>query len=614
MSLPTSQLAENNVMKNDYAHNNQLNSRDVNMNAQYTAYEPQQFQHSHLAMDYNQYNAQQKNDLIQSLAQNPHMLNDFCQFLEFTRAKSLQQSFPATGNDFVNQNYHQIPSVHNSKASAQYQSSTPKRSRPLNDSNGSISSAPKQHKTNNYNTKQIENTRTTNQQQRIPLPFDQLKRAISSNLPCFFIEFEQATSTHQLPSAFEARNLIEKYFKEHNVTIQQFSLVGWSGKRLKLGVNNKKDYSTLVTTENWPTLIKNIPVKTIKPKYIPDCFALVVRYVPHELEIETVKEELKRTITSADNIKQIHYTYERKSNDFRFTVSDLTEYNTALELGRISICNHWLAITPFLSGNRMTYCTRCWRIGHTREQCKLDAERCRVCLEEFTRREEHRCTNIAKCAQCDGEHHSLYSQCHVVQHYRAELKEDVQKAIESGKLQRIVTPKQQEFHTKNQEFPSLNGDNKFQQQQQNAWNRMQTEARRNDEQDVTKVLAVINENLVAMRESNIRVEAKLERIDLKVNQAALDAELHQTTIDNLIEIVQTLIEHTLWPAIGRLQPELLQSPKGLQSVLTKLGKLKGSLRDDYTIRRKRPETPPIQEKSTTPKDLNSGAPLIIQQS
>ncbi|CAF5181442.1 unnamed protein product, partial [Rotaria sp. Silwood1] len=134
---------------------------------------------------------------------------------------------------------------------------------------------------------------------------------------------------------------------------------------------------TLVTTENWPTAIKSVPIKIVKPKFIPDCFALVVRYVPRELDLEFVKEEIKRTIASADNIKQIYYTYERKSNDFRFTVTDLTEYNTARELGRISIGNHWLSIIPFLSGNRMTYCTRCWKIGHLREQCKNNVQRCR---------------------------------------------------------------------------------------------------------------------------------------------------------------------------------------------------------------------------------------------
>ncbi|CAF3105101.1 unnamed protein product [Rotaria socialis] len=132
----------------------------------------------------------------------------------------------------------------------------------------------------------------------------------------------------------------------------------------------------------WPTNINNIPIKITKPKYIPDCFALVVRYVPRDLEPELVQQEIQRTIASADNIKQIDYSYERKSNDFRVTVTDLIEYNTARELGHMSICNRWLTLTLFLTGYRMTFCTKRWKIGHVREQCKASLQLCRVCLDE----------------------------------------------------------------------------------------------------------------------------------------------------------------------------------------------------------------------------------------
>jgi hypothetical protein len=102
-------------------------------------------------------------------------------------------------------------------------------------------------------------------------------------------------------------------------------------------------------------------------------------------------------------------------NDFRFTVTDLTEYNTDLELVRISISNRWLSITLFLTGNRMTYCTRCWKIGHIREQCKVNTQGCRICLEEIIKKKDHNCSNGSKCAQCGGDHHSFHDQCHIIQ-------------------------------------------------------------------------------------------------------------------------------------------------------------------------------------------------------
>jgi len=212
---------------------------------------------------YDNNNTEQRDELLRSLAQNPSMLNDFYQFLEFTRARSAQQLFQhplqqpvqqslqqpfqhpiqQPYNEQINQEQQQIPSILNIKTNFQNKSSTPKRSRPLNESSGSISSAPKLHKPSKT---QREQTTTTNDQQRKSLPFDQLKRAVSSNLPCFYIDFDQSTTAQRLPSAFEARNFIEKHFKEHNIRIHHFSLVGWANKRLKLGVNNKEDYMTLV--------------------------------------------------------------------------------------------------------------------------------------------------------------------------------------------------------------------------------------------------------------------------------------------------------------------------------------------------------------------------------
>ncbi|CAF2000809.1 unnamed protein product [Rotaria magnacalcarata] len=231
---------------------------------------------------------EQREGLLRSLEQNPHMLRDFYQFIEFTRTRSAQPSIQQMCYGQSIQGQQPIPSILNIRANIQHNSSTPKRGRPLNDSGGSISSAPKQHKASKGIRMQMEDTAAINQQQRKLLPFDQLKRAVSSNLPCFFIEFEQSSTSQRVPSAFEARNIIEKHFKEQKLNIQHFSLVGWSSNRLKLGMNNKDDYMVLLTTNKWPTDVNNIPIKIAKPKYIPDCFALVVRYVPRDLEPELI--------------------------------------------------------------------------------------------------------------------------------------------------------------------------------------------------------------------------------------------------------------------------------------------------------------------------------------
>jgi hypothetical protein len=206
---------------------------------------------------------------------------------------------------------------------------------------------------------------------------------------------------------------------------------------------------------------------------------------------------------------------------------------------------------------------------------------------------------VPKCAQCDGEHHSLNSQCHVIQQYRADLKEDVTKALESGKLHRNVnTNPQSDFDMKKEDFPSL-GESK--RPQQSAWNRVQSETRNEVTPDSTKLLLLINENLTEMRESNRRVEEKLEKINIQVNQTALDAELHQTTVDKLMETIRLLIHNVIWPVTGQVKPELLKSKTGLQSIYDNLRELKTNLKNDDEIRRKRPSSPstlPVLDKET----------------
>ncbi|CAF0815516.1 unnamed protein product [Didymodactylos carnosus] len=201
------------------------------------------------------------------------------------------------------------------------------------------------------------------QPQQHRLPFDQLKRAVSSNLPCFLVEYNPSMPHQDRPSDVTTARMIEEHFLRHGISIT-FSLVGHVGNKLKLGVNNKEVYATLNTTDNWPSQINNIAITVIKPKYIPDSFALVVRYVLNQYDDELVKDEIQQNLQSAENIKRIRYSFQRKSNDFRFTVKDLREYNATLKLGRISIGNTLCIITPFLTGNRMTYCTRCWCLGH----------------------------------------------------------------------------------------------------------------------------------------------------------------------------------------------------------------------------------------------------------
>ncbi|CAF3968858.1 unnamed protein product [Rotaria sp. Silwood2] len=268
---------------------------------------------------------------------------------------------------------------------------TPKHGHPLDESGGS---------TNNENSrrqhpmKEISANQNVDQHKRVS--FDQLKHAISSNLPCFHIQWSSDVNRNNIPSAIHASDLILKELQTNGVKINRFTLVGWVGNKLKLGVNNKDDYATLGATKKWPTKINGIDIEVIKPKFTPDSFVLVIRYVPLELHEEFVANEIQLTIASADRIKRIQCTYQRRSNDYRFDVI------------------HGYRLLLFFPSNRLTYCTKCWCICHLRNKCNA-AAKCRVCLEIATDNTSHVCKNESKCGQCNGNHHSLDNQCQVIQ-------------------------------------------------------------------------------------------------------------------------------------------------------------------------------------------------------
>ncbi|CAF1223598.1 unnamed protein product [Rotaria sp. Silwood1] len=478
-------------------------------------------------------------------------------------------------------NVHKYLQKNYSKSNQQQQqlmqpvNSTPKRGHPLDESGGSISNGrglrkyPRRgidnnahkHSHNvqpeiNLQTQQPSSSMSSDVRQhqeinqdntnRKRISFNQLKHAVSSNLPCFFIEFTSDADRNSIPTALHASDLILKELQTNGVLINRFTLVGWAGKKLKLGVNNKEDYATLVSSDKWPTKINGIDIVVVKPKYIPDSFTLVVRYVPRELDENFVSNEIQRTIASADRIKRIHYSYQRRTDDYRFEVKDYREYNAVLQLGRIAIGHSWLSITKFYPGNRLTYCTKCWRIGHLRNKCSSESK-CRICYESLNVNTPHMCKNVPKCAQCDGDHHSLDSQCQVLKEYKDQLKEDVEDAIQKGLLQRFSPQeKAPTFERREQDFPPLAAsDNHSNKKWNTALPRTTVESNDLRASYTDKTIESINDNLTKLIDSNKRLENKVDLVSSSIKTVTLDIQLHQAVLADTINIMKDFMQYVI---------------------------------------------------------------------
>ncbi|CAF3767319.1 unnamed protein product [Rotaria magnacalcarata] len=256
-----------------------------------------------------------------------------------------------------------------------------------------------------------------------------LKRAVSSNLPCFFIIFSASVEPKYIPSSIQVAIMLKKLFADNQIPIKELSM------RVQAGERRFK----------------------FAPLLLPDCYALVVRCVPLDINQDTAQQEILKTIPAAVGFSSIHYHHrQRPSYDIRFTVRSLEQYQTALEVGRLSIGQHYLPLTTFLTGYRLTYCTACWKIGHIRDKCQSSVS-CRKCLIPYTNGVKHSCQDIFNCAQCGGNHYSLHSICPVVKQYKEELKLAVDKALTSGAIKRSIPEEvSRPFQQHANDFPLLN--------------------------------------------------------------------------------------------------------------------------------------------------------------
>ncbi|CAF3943921.1 unnamed protein product [Rotaria sp. Silwood2] len=289
-------------------------------------------------------------NIVNSLANDETLLNDFLRFRQqqqpvlpklgqygSSRYENVSVSIQPT------QNYSNHAKSIPTRFVVQPEASTPNKRR-LNDSSGSGGlPTSKQQRSNNkqiqanqvilsvpYEQRSGDTTSKSAHQRKIP--FEQVKRAISSNLPCFYITFNHVDTSQRVPSAFNAAEQIVQHLKQQDIRINRFTFVGWAGAKLKLGVNNKAGYINLVSTVKWSTDIMNISITIEKPKFIPDCFALVIRYVPRGMDYEFIREEVSRSIASVENVKQLQYAYNRKTDDYRFRVKDFHEHLEVVNL------------------------------------------------------------------------------------------------------------------------------------------------------------------------------------------------------------------------------------------------------------------------------------------
>ncbi|CAF4271367.1 unnamed protein product [Rotaria magnacalcarata] len=70
-----------------------------------------------------------------------------------------------------------------------------------------------------------------------------LKRAVSSNLPCFFIIFSASVESKHIPSSIQVAIMLKKLFADNQIPIKELSICVQAGeRRFKFAVGDKADF------------------------------------------------------------------------------------------------------------------------------------------------------------------------------------------------------------------------------------------------------------------------------------------------------------------------------------------------------------------------------------
>ncbi|CAF2941370.1 unnamed protein product [Rotaria sp. Silwood2] len=497
-----------------------------------------------------------------------------------------------------------------------YQNKTPVLSSPairrrLNDSSESQQSQQyKKHRSNDdlrtsLNSKQLVNNTLlnppqnnnpilVNQQQYMVnnhFPLAHLKRAVSNNLPYFYLKFDDDLTMDKVPSSAKIIHELNQFFYNKWVpSFKGFTVCSLIGKnRFKIGTNDKADYSKLISTQ-WPGTIDDKIVELIKPNHYPDCFSFVVRHIPVNIPNEHLVKYIYQVFKSAVKFTEIkHYKNNSQSTkDFLFTITDIIEYYTALDLKRIDIGNQLLPLTQFRTSYKLTYCTKCWRVGHMRYECN-EPTKCRICLDKYEENVKHRCQGSPKCAQCDKDHWSLDNKCEIIRQYRQDLKSAVEAAVTNGKLQRISTRDiKKPFINKVEDFPVL--VHSTQEQIPPAWN-----IQKKENIELLNELQKINGSMNGIRDDIETLGKKL--IEENDKRLAQDKLIHQQQQNIVLVINQfQIIIKSLTEALPELDNKVKKKIEKQVKTLTDIGK---KISSNEVIIHSKEQTSPHQIQTNT---------------
>jgi hypothetical protein len=190
-------------------------------------------------------------------------------------------------------------------------------------------------------------------------------------------------------------------------------------------------FSFLLDINHWPQLIKNQPFSLPSLPPIPPQLCLIIKNVDLNIDFDDFCADIKSRYPDVKNIIRMKNKFQ---NCIRMVKVELTSSLTRdkiLNEKKIVVNYVYYSVSEYLAPLQVLICSKCSGIGHFRNTCTQIKSTCKTCCELIDNPEQHKCSNLIKCAHCSGNHKSTSSVCQVIKAYRADLTKKILQPIQN---------------------------------------------------------------------------------------------------------------------------------------------------------------------------------------
>ena len=277
-------------------------------------------------------------------------------------------------------------------------------------------------------------------QQSIPVPpvpvtNDSTRYALSRfPFPPFLIRFHLG---NVLPSHIK-EDLVNFCKETHQVDIQVLNCrLSRSAniaqeKDFLLYMKDSFSFSFLLEANHWPSLIKNQRFSLPSLPPIPPQLSLLVKNVDLNIDFDDFCSDIKSRYPSIKNVLRMKNKFQCDIRMVKIEFTSSVARDKLLSERKILINYIYYIVDEYLAPFQVLICSKCSGIGHFRNACTQVKSTCKTCCELIDNPNQHRCSNLIKCAHCGAAHRSTSSVCPIIKAYRAELTRKILQPVESA--------------------------------------------------------------------------------------------------------------------------------------------------------------------------------------